>query len=313
MKFYELHAHLNGVLEPEDVVFLAQNLGLVLNESEIGSLRIDKPVDNYTDYFIPWRVLRKLPANKENHSEIWDRAISRLASSGVTYAELRFSASTLARCADVSLDKAVGWIEDAVAASSNKHSVSCFAIISVNRAETEHEYLDALWSALQGQKLESIVGVDLTGDESEPVPASASKFYRRCSDRLGLGVSLHAGELGCMKNIRWAIEACGAQRIGHGLAAAKSMEVMNLIRDRGCCVECCLTSNMLSSVAKDPQDHPLRKMLLAGCEVVVCTDNPGLHGVQIGKEYAIVEELLKEWGIEPSSLADPAKHVFGGG
>ena len=45
-------------------------------------------------------------------------------------------------------------------------------------------------------------------------------FIRREADRMGLGVEVHAGEMGPPESIAASLDLLGADRIGHGVAAA---------------------------------------------------------------------------------------------
>src|SRR5712691_5257189 len=94
---------------------------------------------------------------------------------------------------------------------------------------------------------QQIVGLDVAGDEAFPIAPELARLLREATAELGLGVTIHAGEVGPPEHIRFAIEACGARRIGHGLAATQSPPLLDLLKERDICLELCLRSNMLTS------------------------------------------------------------------
>lgn len=69
--------------------------------------------------------------------------------------------------------------------------------------------------------------MDLSGNENIPHSQELVRFFREAKEEYGLGVSIHAGETGNAENIRWAIEDCRAQRIGHGSAAHNNPKVLD--------------------------------------------------------------------------------------
>jgi len=95
-----------------------------------------------------------------------------------------------------------------------------------------------------------VVGIDLAGG-----PGAADAFhlrdhapaFRRAA-ALGLGRTVHAGEGRPPAEIRVAIEALQAQRIGHGTTLLDDEETVDLVLSRGTVIEACPTSNVHTGV-----------------------------------------------------------------
>lgn len=77
-------------------------------------------------------------------------------------------------------------------------------------------------------------------------PTELPSLFREAKDRFGLGITIHAGETGRAENVRSAVELFGADRIGHGTAAGKDPELLELLSSLGICVEVCPISNRLT-------------------------------------------------------------------
>lgn len=56
----------------------------------------------------------------------------------------------------------------------------------------------------------------------------------------------------------------GATRVGHGVALRDSEAARALVRERGVCVESCLTSNLLTRAVEGLDSHPARSFVEQG-------------------------------------------------
>jgi adenosine deaminase len=70
--------------------------------------------------------------------------------------------------------------------------------------------------------------------------------------------------------------------------------------ERRLCFEVCLTSNVLSGVVARLEEHPLTRMIEAGLQVTLNTDDPSVCGVQLSDEYA---RAVSRFGLSAVSLA----------
>ncbi len=80
-------------------------------------------------------------------------------------------------------------------------------------------------------KSRGVVGVDIAGDELRRLDQRHIDGFRDAR-KLGLHVTVHAGESGPAANVRQAIEELGAERIGHGYHVVDDEEVYQLAKDK---------------------------------------------------------------------------------
>ena len=90
-----------------------------------------------------------------------------------------------------------------------------------------------------------------------------------------------------------AIEELGAERIGHGIFAARDPAVLELARERQVLFELCPTSNWLTSSVPSIREHPIRKFMQAGVDVSINSDDPGLFDIDLCHEYRVLERELE--------------------
>jgi adenosine deaminase len=141
------------------------------------------------------------------------------------------------------------------------------------------------------RKHQSLVGLDLAGNEAEFGAEPFQGVFREASQE-GLHVCIHAGEWGPAANVREAIERLGAERISHGIRVLEDRSITELARERETPFEVCVTSNYQSGVVPEPGSHPLPRMLAAGLNVTIGTDDPSVSRITLSGEYQVVCEEL---------------------
>jgi len=286
----ELHAHFNGCVPPSVVHRLVDKHGVLLPDGYKlpGDLVIQKPVTALMDYFRPWFVFKRLPVGQECLDEMLLASAEALAGDSVSYAELRNSPFNIADINNISLERTLEWIVESAIRASEAHAIDLRLIVSLSRYNFDLERAGQLLSAIAAvSHNQKIVALDLSGNEDDPIPVEVSSLFRRAKEDLGLGITVHAGETGNADNIRWAVEECYADRIGHGLAASTDSKVLELLSSKNVCVEVCLHSNLMTGRLASLDSHPVHSFIEASVPFVLCTDNPQVHGVSLSDEYRL--------------------------
>jgi adenosine deaminase len=241
-------------------------------------------------------------------------ALQALATDGVVYAELRHSPFKVARLNDLSLRTALEWaVETVEDAKTVVQAIEPRLILGIDRANVDlgqiREVLGA-FNALGRPK--QIVGLDVSGDERFPIGRELARLLREAAEELALGVTVHAGEVGPPEHIWFAVKECGATRIGHGLSAAQSPPLIELLKKRDICLELCLRSNLLTSAVPSLKDHPVFAFIENEVPFVLCTDNPGVHAFSLSQEYRQFYELTGRADILDSMFTRQTRCAFGG-
>jgi adenosine deaminase len=164
-------------------------------------------------------------------------------------------------------------------------------IASVNRHESPELAEQVAWLAMEYIK-DGLVGIDLAGNEAEFKSDAFHGIFREAK-QTGLHVTIHAGEWGGAENVRDAILHLGAERIGHGVRVMEDEDVVVLAKEYGTVFEVCVTSNYQSGVVRSLPSHPLPRMIEAGLNVTINTDDPSVSRITLSHEYQHVCEQLK--------------------
>jgi aminodeoxyfutalosine deaminase len=122
----------------------------------------------------------------------------------------------------------------------------------------------------------------------------------------GLRLTAHAGESMGPESV-WAALRLGAERIGHGIAAARDPELMRHLRERDIPLEICITSNLVTGVVARIEDHPVRRLYDAGVPITLNTDDPAMFGCTLAEEYLLA---ARQFGFSESELRGIAENGF---
>jgi len=141
------------------------------------------------------------------------------------------------------------------------------------------------------------------------VPRPQFKPYFDKARAAGLHSVPHAGETTGPQTIWDALRDLGAERIGHGIAAAQDPQLMAYLADHEIPLEVCPTSNVRTRAVASIEEHPLPALVAAGVPVTVNSDDPPMFGTTLEEEYAVAARLLDLDAAGVAGLARAAVHA----
>ena len=151
---------------------------------------------------------------------------------------------------------------------------------------------DATLAIALGQQPDGLIGFGLGGPEvGVPRPQFAPHF--EAARAAGLRSVPHAGETTGPQTIWDALEHLGAERIGHGIAAAQDDALMAHLADHQIALEVCPTSNLRTGAVASLAEHPLPQLVAAGVPVTIASDDPPMFSTTLLREYEVAAELLQ--------------------
>jgi adenosine deaminase len=237
----------------------------------------------FQNFLAKFNTLRLFYRSPDVIHRITREAVEDAARDNVRYMELRFTPVALSRAERFPLHDVVDWVISSAQEASKKHNVIVRLIASVNRHESTELAEQVAWLAAEHVE-DGLIAMDLAGNEAE---FKTEPFYGVIKEarQSGLHVTIHAGEWGPAVNVREAIEDLGAERIGHGVRVLDDENVVALAREHGTAFEVCVTSNYQSGVIDSLDTHPLMRMLDAGLNVTINTDDPSISRITLSHEY----------------------------
>jgi len=283
----ELHRHLEGSLRLDTMLDVARQHGITIPADvlRLSNLVQVQEQDKFTfqNFLAKFNTLRLFYRSPDVIDRITREAIEDAAKDNVKYMELRFTPVALSRAERFPLHDVIDWVMTSAQQAARKNGIVVKLIASVNRHESTELAEQVAWLAVEHMK-NGLVALDLAGNEAE---FKTQPFYGvfKEAKQSGLHVTIHAGEWGPAANVREAIEELGAERIGHGVRVLEDGEIVALVRERGTAFEVCMTSNYQSGVVSSLDEHPLVKMLDAGVNVTINTDDPSISRITLSHEY----------------------------
>lgn len=143
-----------------------------------------------------------------------------------------------------------------------------------------------------------VVALGLTGIEGS-VHEREFVLLRDAADELGIGLVVHAGEMGTPDNVAAAIDVLRADRIGHGIATVHDAVLLERVARSGIVLEVCPSSNVTLGIVASLDVHPIVALRDAGVAITVNSDDPPFFSTTLTDELSHAVRLL---GLSSSEL-----------
>ena len=277
----ELHLHLDGSIPLE----LASSLsGLSLEEVKEKMIAPDK-CENLSEYLTKFDFPISLMQSKENLTIITKELVNRLASQEVLYAEIRFAPMFHTKDG-LTFEEII----DAVLLGLKTNSkIKTNLILCMMRGMPRELNLKTIEVAYKYLS-KGVCAIDLAGAEDKyPLENYLDLFA--IAKQKKIPFTIHAGENGSAFEVKKAIEV-GASRIGHGIHAIESQEVLKLEKEKNVLLEICPTSNVQTNAISNYQAHPIYQLYKLGIPLNINTDNATVSNISLTEEYLKVSNYF---------------------
>jgi adenosine deaminase len=298
----ELHRHLEGSVRFDTLVEVGHSHGLkVMETSDLRPLVqvIEGEPNTFENFLSKFATLRLFYRSPDVIKRITREAIEDAAADNIRYLELRFTPVALSKVKNFPLSEVMDWVIEGAQKGERELGVKTRLIASVNRHESLGLAEEVIGLAIE-RKEKGIVGIDLAGSEATAMATPFIGLFREARES-GLHITVHAGEWGGPDNVYEAISKFQTKRVGHGIRVMEDEKIIALAREQGTIFEVCITSNYQSGVTPVLSDHPLPRMLSAGLNVTLNSDDPSISQISLGDDYRQANEVL---GIPLSVLRD---------
>lgn len=297
----ELHVHLEGTVSPARYRQIAQRNGVTL-PAQVEMLFHCSDFESFLQAFIGVVKTLREPAD---FSDLVSDYLQTSVEHGVRHVEFFFSPATVRhfhKRAD--LPGILQAIHAAAEQAQRRAGISSLLIFDMVRNLGEEEALADIDLAHQ-YSAHGVVGVGLGGDERKFPARDFYKPFERAA-KLGLRRTVHAGEAASSQSVIDAIEILGAERIGHGVAAAEEEALLHSIAQRGIGIDSCIASTRVTGAWRESGAHPLKVFLAKGINVTLSSDDPAFFNTSLLDEYARAVDL----GLTKQDVVTLARNSF---
>jgi adenosine deaminase len=240
----ELHVHLEGSIQPETLLQLAQRNQKSLPADTVQGLR-----DWYTftdfDHFIEvYLAICACLANGDDFELVAREFLRGQAAQNIRYSEVIFTPYTHTNGENaISFSEQLAALNRARQWAANELGIAVVWVPDISRGvrPVEHSLSVADW-AISG-KDQGIVGLGVGGAEVGNPPELFAEAFDRAR-AAGLASLPHAGETEGPASIWGALRTLQANRIGHGVRCLEDPELVAYLRQRQIPLDVSPTSNV---------------------------------------------------------------------
>lgn len=138
-----------------------------------------------------------------------------------------------------------------------------------------------------------VIAIDFAGPKINSFSYKRYRHLYQQAKNYGLGLIVHTGEEGEIKEMEQVIEYLKPDRIIHGIKAASQPKLLKKIKEKDIVLALYPTSNLRTGVVKSIAQYKkiIKKFLEAGIDFCINTDGPEMLKTNLLKEY---EFLIKK-------------------
>jgi aminodeoxyfutalosine deaminase len=284
----ELHVHLEGTVRPAALLRFARRNGIALPANSVDELAEIYEFRDFRHFLDVWWMTTGALRTESDFRQVVVDYAAEAASHGAVYLEGIFSPSEPAS-RGISYEEVFAGYCDGAREAWESHGVRVSLTPDIVRGfpieAAEETVRYAIANAGRG-----IVGIGLGGPEGEYPPQLYQRVFAQARDG-GLGSVPHAGEADGPASVCGALDVLGAGRIRHGIRAMEDPGLLRELADRGIVLDVCPISNVRTGVVRSLAEHPLPRLLAAGVQCTINTDDPAMFGSDLGTEFATALRL----------------------
>lgn len=301
----ELHLHLEGSLEPEQLMAFAARNGVDIPFSTLEEVRAAYAFSNLQDFLdIYYQGMSVLQTEADFH-DLTDAYLKRVAADNVRHVEVFFDPQGHTG-RGLPFDVPVRGILKALDAAEEKYGITHRLIMCFLRHLSEEDAFETLDQARPW--LGRIHGVGLDSSEMGHPPSKFTRVFE-AARQMGLKCVAHAGEEGPPAYVHEALDLLKVDRIDHGNRALEDEALIARIREAGLTLTVCPLSNLALCVVDDLTRHPMKRMLDLGLKATINSDDPAYFGGYVNRNYS---ETAKAVGLSRDDIITLAKNSFTG-
>lgn len=297
----ELHLHIEGTLEPELVLALADRHALELPYDSLADLRSRYDFTDLQSFLDLLYANNAVLRTAEDFAEAAEAYLRRASAAGVRHVEMFFDPQAhLTR--GVPLDTVVDGLVEGCRRGQDGTRTTTALIACFLRDRSGEEALEVLEQLVAMEA--PIIGIGL---DSAEVGNPASKFaavFARAAE-LGLHRVAHAGEEGGPQYVVDALDLLHVERVDHGVQSVEDPALMKRLASERVPLTVCPLSNVRLRGVPSLAEHPLPQLLEAGVVVTINSDDPAYFGGYVDANYAAVAE---QFGLDDEDLAMLARN-----
>jgi adenosine deaminase len=283
----ELHLHLEGAIPLHALWDLVQGYGGDPTVPTQDALVDHLQYSSFPQFIDTWWWMTGFVRSYEDFEMVAESVAADLARQNIVYAEASFSPTDFERhgLSPQGIAEAIRTGLGRVPETQVVLNCDLVRDTGPDRAAT------TLQAVLEVAAETDVRGITIGGSEHTYPPGLFASVYRDAANH-GLRLTAHAGEAAGPDSIRGALDELGVERIGHGIRVVEDADLLARIVADQIPLEVCPTSNIRTGVVPGWDGHPVGKLLDAGANVTISSDDPTFFHTAVAEDLRTVESLF---------------------
>jgi len=284
----ELHLHIEGTLEPEQMFELAKRNNIQIPFKNINEVKKAYNFSNLESFLKIYYEGAKVLIKEQDFFDLtWSYAL-KCKENNIVHTEIFFDpqAHTVR---GINFDIVINGIYKALQKAQKEFGLSFKIIMCFLRHLDEEVGFKILDQALPHK--DKIYGVGLDSSESGNPPNKFEKLFKKAIE-YGFITVAHAGEEGPPEYMWEALNLLNVKRIDHGVQCLKDEKLVEKLSESQIPLTVCPLSNIKLRVFNKLEEHNLKKMLDKKLMVMVNSDDPAYFGGYLNKNLIETQAAL---------------------
>ena len=284
----ELHLHIEGTLEPNQMFELAKRNNISIPFQNIQEVKAAYNFSNLESFLKIYYEGAKVLIKEEDFFDLtWTYAL-KCKEDNIVHTEIFFDPQTHVN-RGIDFETVINGIYKALQKANREFGLSFKIIMCFLRHLSEKSGFQILDQALTHK--DKIFGVGLDSSEIGNPPKKFEKLFKKSIEE-GFLTFAHAGEEGPPEYIWDSINLLKVKRIDHGVQCLHDKKLVEKLRKNKIPLTVCPLSNIKLHVFDDLKEHNLKKMLDQKLMVMVNSDDPAYFGGYLNKNLIEIQSAL---------------------
>lgn len=301
----ELHLHIEGSLEPDLMMTLAEKHQVALPYQSIEEVNNAYEFDSLQSFLDLYYLGASVLRDEDDFYQLMWRYLKRCQQDNVVHAEIMIDPQTHT-LRGIEYSVFMAGFQRAIDQAKQEWGMSVYLILSFLRHLSEQDAFDTLEQA--GPHLDQFIAVGLDSSELGNPPEKFARVFDKAGS-LGLKRVAHAGEEGPPEYIWNALNNLQVDRIDHGVRSIEDASLLDHLKIQQIPLTVCPLSNIKLCVFDQMEQHNVLELLEHGLLVTINADDPSYFGGYLNDNYAALHKALK---LSPQQLIRLCENSFKG-
>ncbi|QRN84125.1 adenosine deaminase [Chloroflexota bacterium] len=284
----ELHLHIEGTLEPELMVALAQRNQIELPFKSVQEVREAYHFTNLQSFLDIYYQGAQVLVHEQDFYDLMWAYMKKASEQNVRHAEIFFDPQTHTD-RGIPFKTVIGGLTHAMEDAEQQLGITSELILCFLRHLSPEAAMKTLEDAYPYR--DRILGVGLDSSEKGRPPELFTEVFEKAKEQGYLTVA-HAGEEGPAEYVWEAINLLDVKRIDHGVRSIEDPKLIDYLVVHKIPLTVCPLSNIKLCVFDEMGQHNIKQLLDLGVRVTVNSDDPAYFGGYMNENFLATQAGL---------------------